>query len=275
MTGTTWHADHGLLEAYVDGRLDAVLGASLERHLDQCAECRASIRPLTDLSLLEEGWAGVRAGVESPRRPWLVRSALRLGLPESTGILLAAAASLRVAWLSGAVVALGFAFAATALSTGHALWPFLLVAPLVPALGVAAAYGPSEDAFEALAVTAPYGRTRLVLVRAVAVVVTCLPPACLLGLALPGPEWVAAAWLGPALAMLPLMMAIASFTGPRLAAAVVAMLWSGTVVGSVRELPATWPVEATQQVAYLAVALASLVVLLVQSRRTRKIGAVL
>lgn len=272
---TTWHAPPELLRSYVEGRLDAVLGASLERHLDTCAECRTAIRPLTDLPMLDRAWSGIRAAVEDPPLPWLIRLARRLGLPEPTGILLAATASLRVAWVSSAIVALGFAAAATAFSSGGVLWPFLLVAPLVPVLGVAAAYGPSDDPFETLAVTAPYGRTRLVLVRTVAVLVTSVPVACLLGLTMPGPVWVAVAWLGPALMMLPLLLASASFVGPRFAAAVLTLVWTGLVIGASRNAPPTWPLEASQQTVYAGLAVAATVVLLVRSRRTRRIGVVL
>jgi hypothetical protein len=275
MRSTEWHAPPELLAAYVDGTLDAVLGASLERHVDRCPDCRAAATPFSDRQVLEDAWPAIRAGAESPRPPWLVRAASRLGLPESTGVLLAATASLRGAWLSSAFVAVGFAVLATLLAGDTMLWPFLLVAPLIPVMGVAAAYGPSDDPFETLAVTAPYGRTRLVLVRTVAVLVTSVPGACLLGLALPGPDWVAAAWLGPALAMLSLLLAVASFVGPRLGAAVVAIVWCAVVLGTVGRMPATWPVEVDQQLAYLGVATAAAGILVVRSRRTRHIGAAL
>ena len=78
-----------------------------------------------------------------------------------------------------------------------ALAPFLLVAPLVPVLGVAAAYAPNEDPLESLVVTAPYGRTRLILLRTLGVLVSVLPFAIGAGLFVPGPVWVAVAWLGP------------------------------------------------------------------------------
>lgn len=271
----TWHADEGLLAAYVEGRLDAVLGASLERHLDHCSDCRSAIRPLTDLPGLDLAWDGVRTAIESPRHPWLVRQGRRLGLPEPTAVLLAATVSLRTAWISSAVVVLAFAAATAVLASGGTLWPYLLIAPLIPVLGVAAAYGPSEDHFEALLVTAPYGRTRLILVRALAVVATCVPIACLLGVALPGPLWVAVAWLGPALSMIPLLLALASFVGPRIGSAVIALLWMGVVIASVRRLPATWPVEVQQQAVYLGLALLAGAVLLLRSRRPRTIGALL
>ena len=123
--------------------------------------------------------------------------------------------------------------------------------------------------------TAPYGRTRLILVRTLAVLVSVLPIAALLGLLLPGPPWVAIAWLGPALALVPVLLALSSYTGPRTGAALVTLAWSGVVVSSLRGLPSTWPVEATQQVVYLVLAVVSVAVLVVRSRHDRRIGAVL
>ena len=271
MSAMSLHAPHDLLEAYAEGRLDAVLGASLERHVESCTECRAAIGPLSDLRLLDDAWSAVRSRLESPPpgRP------VRLGLAESTGILLSAATSLRLAWLTGSVVALGFALVATLLATGDALWPFLMVAPLVPVLGVAAAYGGAEEPFEALAVTTPYGRARLVLVRTLGVVIGTLPPAALLGMFLPGPGWVAAAWLGPALAMVLVLLALAAYLGPWPAGATLTLLWCGVVVLSIRRLAPTWPVEAPQQSVYLALAAAAVAVLVVRSRRTHKIGVAL
>ncbi|NPD03783.1 zf-HC2 domain-containing protein [Nocardioides sp. zg-1308] len=272
---TTWHVHDDLLAAYVDGRLDAIVGASVEQHLGRCADCRVSTTPLVDPQLLARGWAGVRATVESPPLPLPVRLARRCGVPEPTAVLLAAATSLRTAWLVAAFLALSFATLATVVSGGMMLAPFLLVAPLVPAIGVAAAYGPQNDPLESLVVTAPYGRTRLILVRTLAVLVSVLPVTAALGLLLPGPAWLAAAWLGPALALVPVLLALSSFVGPRAGVAVVVLAWSALVVFSLRGFPATWPVEAPQQLAYLSLAVVAAAVLLVRSRLDRRIGAVL
>ena len=275
MTTQTWHADHDLLAAYVAGALDPINGASVEQHLDRCAECRLAIRPLVDAPALDRVWAEVRDVVDSPALPLTGRVARRLGVSEPNAMLLAATASLRTAWLASAFVALGFAAAAVLWSGGNALAPFLLIAPLVPVLGVASAYGPHEDPLESLVVTAPYGRTRLILLRTLGVLVSVLPFAIPLGFVLPGPVWLGVAWLGPALALVPVLMALSSFVGPRAGAAVVAIGWSGVVLLSVRQLPATWPVESSQQLVYLALAGVSLVVLFVRSRQDRQIGAVL
>lgn len=275
MTTHTWHADGDLLAAYVTGRLGAIEGASVEQHLARCAECRAATTNHVDPRLLARGWEGVRDTVQSPPLPVLIRLARRCGLAEPTSVVLAATASLRTAWIVGAFVALAFTTLAVGLAGEDLLAPFLLVAPLVPVIGVAAAYGPQQDPLETLVVTAPYGRTRLILVRTLAVLGSVLPFSVVLGLFLPGPAWLAAAWLGPALALVPILLALSSFVGPRTGVALVAMAWSGVVVFSLRGFPATWPVEASQQLVYLALAATSVAVLVVRSSRERQIGAVL
>src|SRR6059036_1658433 len=125
MTTQTWHADRDLLAAYVAGALDPINGASVEQHLDRCAECRRSIRPLVDVPMLDRTWTAVLEAVESPELPLPARVARRLGVDEPTSILLGATASLRTAWLSSAFVALGFAVIAAYFAGGGALFPFL------------------------------------------------------------------------------------------------------------------------------------------------------
>jgi Putative zinc-finger len=272
MTTQSWHADDMLLAAYVAGRLDAVAGTSVEQHVTHCADCRAAVAPMADLPAIDRAWEGVRTRIESPSQPLLIRAARRAGLPEPTAVLLAATASLRTSWLVGALVTLGFALVASLVTGGGVLWPFLLVAPLVPVLGVAVAYGPAEDPFEALAVTAPYSRTRLILVRTLAVLTSSLPAAALLGVLLPGPAWLAVAWLGPALGLIPVQLAIASFVDPRLAGGLIAIGWAGVVLSSVRHHAPTWPVEAEQQLVVLSLAVAACAVLALRSMRANRVG---
>jgi hypothetical protein len=189
-------------------------------------------------------------------------------------VLLASAASLRGAWLVGAFLSLSFATLAAYASDGTALAPFLLAAPLAPVLGVAAAYGPRQDPLEALVATAPYGRTRLILLRTIGVLVSVLPVTVLLGLAA-GPPWLAAAWLGPALALVPVLLALAGFVGPRTAATVVSLVWSGVVLGSTRAPGPAWPVEAPQQGVYLGLALAACAVIAIRAGTDRQPGVAL
>jgi hypothetical protein len=273
VTGHGWHADDALLEGYTTGSLRAIEAASVEQHLVHCADCRAALRPHSDVVTLDLAWLDVRDRVERRPQPAAVRLARRLGLREPVSVLLAATTTLRTAWLTSAFIALGFAFVASRFSDGTTLWPFLLVAPLVPVLGVASAYGSSAESLDSLVVTSPYGRTRLVLVRTLAVLVVALPFAALMGISLPGPPWVAVAWLGPALMLVPILLALASFVGPRPASAVVALGWTAVVLLSVRHLSPTWPVESEVQLTMLALALLSGAALLVRARTTRLIGA--
>jgi hypothetical protein len=270
-----WHADQALLSRYLAGALDAVTGASVEQHVSRCETCRAAVARLLEPQLLERTWAGIRDAVERPNPPFPMRIARRLGLPEPTAVLLASAASLRGAWLVGAFLSLSFATLAAYASDGKALAPFLLAAPLAPVLGVAAAYGPRGDPLEALVATAPYGRTRLILLRTIGVLVSVLPVTVLLGLAVPGPPWLAAAWLGPALALVPVLLAVAGFVGPRTAATVVSLAWSGVVLGSARALAPTWPIEAAQQGVYLGLAVAACAVIAIRAGTDRQPGVAL
>ncbi len=275
-TGTQgWHAGPELLSSYLAGTLDAVMSASVEQHVSRCDTCRAAVGPLLEPLMVEHTWAGIRDVVERPPLPSVLRLARRCGLPEPTAVLLAGAASLRGAWLVGAFLSLSFATLAAYASGGTALAPFLLVAPLAPVLGVAAAYGPRQDPLEALVATAPYGRTKLILLRTIAVLVSVLPVTALLGLAIPGPPWLAAAWLGPALALVPVLLALAGFVGPRTAATVVSLGWSSVVLASTRGLDPTWPVEAAQQDAYLMLAVAACAVIAIRSGALRQRGVAL
>jgi hypothetical protein len=270
-----WHADPALLSRYLAGALDAITGASVEQHVNRCQTCRTQVASLLDRQLVERTWAGIRDAVEPPTLPSVLRLARRCGLPEPTAVLLAGAASLRGAWLVGAFLSLSFATFATYVSGGTALAPFLLVAPLAPVLGVAAAYGPRQDPLEALVATAPYGRTRLILLRTAAVLVSVLPVTALLGLAVPGPPWLAAAWLGPALALVPVLLALAGFVGPRASAAVVSLGWSSVVVASTRGLDPAWPVQAAQQGVYLVLGVAACAVIAIRAGAGRLRGAAL
>lgn len=274
MSATTsdWHVTDAMLADYVGGRLDALRSASLEHHVDGCDACRDRVRPLVNAQLHERAWAGVRDRIELSELPLVVRAARRAGLGEPTAILLSAASSLRLAWLSGAFLALGFAVAAALLS-GNSVWPFLLVAPLIPALGVAAAFGGPEEPTEVLTVTAPYGRLRLIVVRTLAIVVTTVPAACALGLLLPGPAWIAVAWLGPALAVLSLVLAIGGIAGMRTAVPLVALAWCTIVLHGERVVrSATWAVEAPRQVGYAAAVAGAVATIAIRSIRHRSVG---
>ena len=213
-TGTQgWHADPALLSSYLAGDLDAVTGASVEQHVSRCETCRTTVGSLLEPQLVERTWAGIRERRASdPALPDAARPAARA--LRADGGAARSAASLRGAWLVGAFLSLSFATFAAYASDGTALAPFLLAAPLAPVLGVAAAYGPRRTRSRrwspprrtgAPADPAAHDRGPGVGAAGHRAV----------GLAVPGPPWLAAAWLGPALALVPVLLALAGFVGPR------------------------------------------------------------
>ena len=106
---------------------------------------------------------------------------------------------------------------------------FLLIAPLAPMVGVAAAYGPESDPTHELATAAPYSKPRLVLLRAAAVLAASLPITVAVGLLLPIPTWLAAAWLLPALGFIAVVLAAGTWVDPVYAAAALAVGWVSAV----------------------------------------------
>ena len=230
---TTWHAGPDLLDRYARGDIDQARAASLEAHVLECARCRRALAPTVGPDRLEDSWHGLVAAVDAPRPGLLERLLLRVGVGDHTARLLAATPTLRLSWLAGVALALGFAVAAAHSGRGErGLLLFLILAPLLPVAGVAAAFTRSLDPTYDLALAAPLPAFRLLLVRSAAVLATTLAVAAVAALALPGFEWITAGWLVPAVALSLTSLAVATFVPPVGAAAAVAAAWVTGVVGS-------------------------------------------
>ena len=179
MTTQTWHADDDLLAAYVAGRLDAISAPPWSSTSPAAPSAAARSR--------RSSRCGRSTGLG--RRPRRGRSPGAAAADPARPPAAACRSRPRCCWRRPRRCAPpGWSAPSsrsrspsppTALTGGTLLAPFLLVAPLVPVIGVAAAYGSQEDPLEALVVTAPYGRTRLILLRTLAVLATVLPFAAL------------------------------------------------------------------------------------------------
>jgi hypothetical protein len=225
----TWHAEDALLGRYVRGQAGAVLAAALEQHLTGCAECRARMTRHVEVAPLDLVWDRIQEQVQVPPRSVLERALVRLGVPEPEALLVAVAPSLRVSWLLGLAVTLGFVGVAAVYGGARGLAFFLLVAPLVPVAGVALAYGPDVDPAYEVGVAAPYSSARLLLLRTGAVLATSLPLVLAAGLLVPSMSWAAVTWLLPALALTALVLAASTWVRPTAVAVALGMLWAGVV----------------------------------------------
>lgn len=260
----TWHADAPLLARYAAGDLDPARALSVEAHMVSCATCRSALAPFADRERLDDVWDELVESIDAPRPGLVERLLARMGVAEHVARLLAATPSLRLSWL--AAVALCLALAALAAAEGgRGALVFLVLAPLLPVAGVAAAFGPEVDPTYQLGLAAPFSAARLLLLRAVAVLVTTTWLAAASALVVPDFGWTAAAWLLPALGLTLVTLALATAVPPPLSAGSVAMTWVVLVAAAERLSSSDLAAFGSgAQVVYLVVAVGAALVLAIR-----------
>lgn len=231
--GGAGHATAELLERYAAGDTGIqpdVLWA-LEGHLETCADCRAGlVVDAGTADLLQRIRADIEPGlaVKPARRRRLARS-LRWSVPSL------------MRWLAMTVlmtlIALFLDLAAHNSVGGSGPPLLLLLAPVAPLLGVAAAWARGTDAAYELVAATPRAGLYLVLRRTLTVLVVVVPALTMAGLAVGASP---ARWLLPCLAFTAGTLAIGSAIGVPRAAGVLAAGWAVGVVGPglvSREIP--------------------------------------
>ncbi|MEP6649707.1 MAG: hypothetical protein ABJA74_07300 [Lapillicoccus sp.] len=252
---TPWHVRDEDLRGYADGSAPVSAAMSIESHVVVCDVCRERLADQVPAAPLEAIWTRIEDDVLTMPTPWAHHVLHRIGFTASDILLLGAAPALRAAWVLGTAVVLLFAVAAVAWSTDRSITAYLVVAPLAPVFGVAFAYGSDVDPTHELAIATPHSALRLLLVRTLAVTAFCLPLAAVAGLLLPGPPWLAVAWLLPAAAGVVLILAASTWVPTTRAAGVVAVAWTALVAVSVTRVSPLTLVEGHALISY-AVALA-------------------
>jgi hypothetical protein len=177
-----------------------------------------------------------------------------LGVSAESARLLGAVPAFRGAWVLGVVCMSVFAAVAAVLAGDVGMSLFLTIAPLAPVAGVAVSFGGDADPSHELEAVTPYSSVRLLLLRTAGVLATSVPVTVLLGLALPGPAWLAVAWLTPALAGVAVTLALSPYAGTTTTAAVLGAAWSVGVLGAARAGEPETVVEPVMQLALAAVA---------------------
>lgn len=272
----TWHIHPDTLIEYANGSLDPVRVMAVEAHVSVCPACRLAL-PADD-QWLTRSWSDVLDVVDAPRRGALERLSHRIGLSEHRARLLMAAPALRLAWLSATAAVLSFAVLAAYVVDGtdsRALLAFLIVAPVLPVLTVAAAYGPRVDPLHEIAATTPTAGPVLVLWRTTAVLASSMGMGILTALLLPAPGWLAAAWLLPALSLCLGGLALATAMSLQVAAGLLGTGWLTVVtVVALADDPRLAGAVVTErlfgpyaQIVYLTAVLLAAVVLTVRRRR--------
>ena len=270
---TDWHVDDIALREWLDGTDSPAMGASVEQHLLGCAPCRQrvdrSVRaaPLPQLPDLDVVWNRVQDRVEFAEPTPLERILARVGLSHADARLVAAAPAFRSAFLGGVVLVLAFVAVAAALGDTRGQLLFLTVAPLLPCVAVAFSYDSDlEPALEQEFVT-PYSALRLVLLRTVAVLAMVLPLVVIAGAVVPVPA--PYLWALPAVGFVTGVLALSTWTTPLRAAAAVGVTWFLVIVVTATEAAWSDVLRAPYQVGYLALAAASVAILIVRGRQVR------
>lgn len=263
----SWHAGEPLLVAYAAGDIDDARAFSLEAHLLACPSCRSACARLAGRTRLDEAWAEIVDRVDRPRQRVAERVLMRLGMKGHTARLLGATPSLQLSWFAAVAAALAFGVLA-AYAGDRGLLMFLIMAPLLPLAGVAAAYGPGIDPTYEIGLAAPMRGFLLLMVRAGAVLTSSTVLAGIASLFLPRLDWTAAAWLLPALALTTAGLALSTVLDPVRAAGIVGVAWvTGVLVVERLAHPSFAAFRGTGQLVFLALAL--LGVWIVGARRDR------
>ncbi len=209
------HATTRQLRAYAAGEenLPADEVWAVEVHLESCGSCRASLAgEATGVApLVEQVWAGITPDTAPApaRRRWLVTWATPAMAP----------------WLAMTILVIAMAVLADRVVPLSLPSLVLLLAPVAPVAGVAAAWARGLDPASELIAATPRAGLYLVLRRTVAVLVVVIP---LLVVA----TWTAPLrWLLPCLVFTVGTLALGSFIGVRRAAIALVTVWAALVVG--------------------------------------------
>lgn len=212
----TQHAAPQLLRRYADN--DPALAAdvvwAIEVHLESCGDCRAQ---LTDAAtavapLVDEVWASIVPDTT----PAPVHNGHRLATWATPAM---------VPWLAMTTMVTLLALVADRLVSASYPSLTLLLAPIAPVAGVAAAWAKGLDPAYELVTATPRAGLYLVLRRTVAVLVVVIP---LMALA----TWTSPMrWLLPCLAFTVATLALGGFVGLRRAAVGLIAAWTVLVIG--------------------------------------------
>ncbi len=175
---------------------------------------------------IEANWRAITIELDTPKASRLERLLRKVGLPAHLTRLMVATPALRRAFYIATVVAILISLSATNQNNPRDdLFALLLIAPLLPVLGVALAYGPSADPAHEIALATPVSGLRLVLTRAAAVLGFSTFWLLIAAVLAPGHQPMAFAWLLPSLGLTAASVALMTFVSPRQAAAIASVVW--------------------------------------------------
>ena len=250
----SWHAGPELLDRYAEGTLGRAGQAAVETHLTTCAACRAEANRLVAAEALAPVWTGIAGAISAPRLPLPLRMLERLGVRHTDLVVLRASSAIYVSWALAVAGALVFGIMASSLSRFEQQVFYALVAPLLPAVLVAAAYDASDPARELLVAT-PFSKLRVALLRTALAVVVALPVVVLMGLLVPELAGQQGGWLLPSLTLTVSALTLLTWWTAPVTVGVLATCWVAVVTVWASRASLEMVTTAGVQTAFAALAL--------------------
>lgn len=250
-----WHVTGALAAGYVAERLDEAGTWSLEAHVERCGRCARLVSSAVDDPMLGRSRGRMLLEVRAPSRGFLR---------------LTAAPTLSRGWLL-AVTGVVAGVLVLDLLDATRLPLLLLVAPLLPLLGLALGCAPSVDGASELWASTPTSALRLLLLRAAAVLVVSVLPLLAASLVTGvGPL----RWLAPSAGLVSLSLAASIVVRVEVATGCAGALWAGVALGPAvltRQIPIALTTPAL--VAWAAAAALCLLTLVAGRDRLGRTGA--
>lgn len=224
----TWHADAEVLRGYTRDVLTPAHAASVEAHLMTCADCRAELGNTSDVQRLVRNRALLIDRLDERTGLAAERLLTRLGISEHRARMVAITPAAHAPWVLGLAAVIGMVSLVTAFEGGGSrdatFYMFLVLAPLLPVAGIAAAFGSGGDPARDLTNSLPTPAFELLLVRSLAVIAVTTGLTAVAAIPFPG-GWEAAAWLLPALGLTASALALSTWVRPHRSAVAVGALW--------------------------------------------------
>ena len=239
----SWHIEASTIESYRDNTLSPASAASLEAHVMACADCRAQIAGGPDTGRAAKNWSGIAERVDAVRRSPLERLLEAIGLREHVVRLLVLTPAFSAAWLGGLALVCGLAVMMASdpgVARGdRGMFAFLVIAPVLPVIGVAIAFSRRTDPSYEITLASPISAFELLVIRAAAVLATSVPMSVLVSLAMPRSGWTAVTWLLPALGLTATTLALGRWLPIRVAAGGLSAVWFSAAFITARSESAT------------------------------------
>ncbi len=227
-TRVEWHVDDAQIVVYAQEGERSFAVASIEAHLLECEQCRASLAAVrrADPQVANRqraAWDGVADRIDQPRRPFLdFAPALQVSLGSLPLLGSTLGAALALVATLGAV---GFAVPQSS------VWVQLALAPLVPMLAATVAFHPGTDPAGQLAASTALAGGRVPYMRALVATLLSLIAGLVASMFISLPIDTTLVWLLPGLAFATTVISIGTWVDPTRVAAALSLGWAVLVGG--------------------------------------------